>query len=176
MAFNITKAKMTEELMQTLARLYENPSASNKVFLRKHLFNMKMAEGGSVADHLNDFNTITSQLSFVGINFDEEIRALLILCSFPESWNSLVMAVSNYVLGTSTLKYDDMIGVILSEKIHWKSLGGSTSGSSLNAQSRGRTTERGSNSENCGKSRKFKREEVSIERTKRLLVLWETKA
>ena len=85
MAFNITKVKMIQELMQTLARLYEKPSASNKVFLMKHLFNMKMVEGGSIIDHLNEFNTITSQLSSMGVNFDEEIRALLILCSFPES-------------------------------------------------------------------------------------------
>ena len=49
--------------MKTLATLYENPSASNKVFLMKRLFNMKMAEGGSITDHLNDFNTITSQLA-----------------------------------------------------------------------------------------------------------------
>ena len=87
------------------------------------------------------------------VNFDEEIRALLILCSLPESWNGLVMAVSNFVLGSSTLKYDDVIGVILSEETRRKSSGGSTSGSALNAQSRGRTTERGSNSRNCGKSR-----------------------
>ena len=59
-AFNITKVKMIEELMQTLAKLYEKPFASNKVFLMKHLFNMKMVEGGSIADHLNEFNTITS--------------------------------------------------------------------------------------------------------------------
>ena len=84
-AFNITKAKTTEELMETLAKLYEKPSTSNKVFLMKHLFNMKMVEGGSIVDHLNEFNTITSQLSFVGVNFDEEIRALLILCSLLES-------------------------------------------------------------------------------------------
>ena len=58
--FNITKVKMMEELMETLAKLYENPSASNKVFLMKHLFNIKMAEGGSIVDHLNEFNTITS--------------------------------------------------------------------------------------------------------------------
>ena len=85
MAFNITKLKMIEELMQTLARLYEKPSTSNKVFLMRYLFNMKMVEGGSVVDHLNEFNTITSQLSSLGVNFDEEIRALFILCSFPES-------------------------------------------------------------------------------------------
>ena len=69
-AFNITKAKTIEDLMKTLSTLYEKPTASNKVFLMKHLFNMKMVEGGSVIDHLNEFSTITSQLSFVGINFD----------------------------------------------------------------------------------------------------------
>ena len=83
--------------MNTLGKLYEKPSASNKVFLMKHLFNMKMLEGRSVADHLNEFNTLTSQLSFVKVNFDDEVRDLLILCSFPESWNSLVMVVSKFV-------------------------------------------------------------------------------
>ena len=53
----------------------------------KRLFNMKMAEGGSIVDHLNDFNTITSQLSSMNVNFDEEIRALLVLFSFHKSWN-----------------------------------------------------------------------------------------
>ena len=46
-AFNISNETTTEGLMQTLAKLYEKPSASNKVFLMKHLFNMKMLEGGS---------------------------------------------------------------------------------------------------------------------------------
>ena len=153
MAFNITKAKTIEDLMKTLVTLYEKPSASNKVFLMKSLFNMKMTEGGSITDHLNDFNTITSQLSSMGINFDEEIRALLILCSLPKSWNGLVMAMSNSVPRSGNLKYDDVIGVILSEETHRKSSGGSTSGTALNAQSRGRMNERGSNSGNCGKSR-----------------------
>ena len=83
-SFNISKETTTEGLIQALAKLYEKPSASNKVFLMKRLFNMKMSEGGSVADHLNDFNTVTNQLSFVGIKFDDEVRALLFLCSLPE--------------------------------------------------------------------------------------------
>ena len=141
-AFNITKVKMTEELMETLAKFYEKPSASNKVFLMKHLFNMKMEEGRSVANHLNEFNIVTSQSSSMGINFDEEIRALLILCSLPESWNDLVMTVSNSISGSNTLKFDDVIGVILSEETRRKTSGGSTLGSHLNTQSRGRTNER----------------------------------
>ena len=59
-AFNITKEKTTKELMRNIEKLYEKPSTSNKVFLIKHLFNMKMVEGGSIKDHLNEFNTITS--------------------------------------------------------------------------------------------------------------------
>jgi hypothetical protein len=58
--FNISKEMTMEGLMKTLEKLYEKPLASNKVFLMKCLFNMKMSEGGFVVDHLNEFNMITS--------------------------------------------------------------------------------------------------------------------
>ena len=103
--------------MSALDKLYEKPSTSNKVCLMKRLFNMKMSEGGSLADHLNEFNTLTSQLSSVNMNFDDEVRDLLILCSLPESQNSLVMDVSNSVLSSNTLKFDDVVSVILSEEM-----------------------------------------------------------
>lgn len=46
-----------------------------------------------------------------------------------------------------------MIDVILSEETRRKNSSGFTSRSVLNAQSRGKTNERGINSKNCGKSR-----------------------
>ena len=58
LAFSISKEKTTEGVRSALDKLYEKPLASNKVFLMKRLFNMKMLEGGSVADHLNEFNTL----------------------------------------------------------------------------------------------------------------------
>ena len=60
---------------------------------------------------------VTNQLSSVGVNFDDEVRALLILCSFPKRWNGLVMVVSNFVFGSSSLKFDDVFSVILSEEM-----------------------------------------------------------
>ena len=63
--------------MTALAKLYEKPSASNKLFLIKHLFNMIMSKGGSVADYLYEFNMVINKLSYVGVNFDDEFRALL---------------------------------------------------------------------------------------------------
>jgi hypothetical protein len=123
MAFNISKEKTMKGLIDVLAKLYEKPSASNKVFLMKRLFNMKMSEAGFIADHLNEFNMVTNQLSSVKVDFDDEVRALLILCSLPERWNGLVMVVSNSISGSNTLKFDDVVGVILSEEMRRKSKG-----------------------------------------------------
>ena len=52
------------------------------------------------------------------------------------------MAMSNFFSRSNTLKYDDVIGVILSEEFRRKTLGGSTSGSALNAQRKDKTIER----------------------------------
>ena len=101
--------------MKILSSMYEKPLANNKVHLMKKLFNLKMVEGTSVAQHLNEFNTITNQLSFVEIDFDDEIRAVIVLASLPNSWEAMRMVVSNSA-GKSKLKYDDIRDLILSEE------------------------------------------------------------
>jgi hypothetical protein len=146
-AFNILKEKTTKGLMDVLAKLYEKPSTSNKVFIMKRLFNMKMSEGGSVADHLNEFNMVTNKLSSVKVDFDDEVRALLILCSLLESCNGLVMVVINSISGSNTLKFYDVVGVILSEEMQQKSTG-ETSRNVLNMENRGRQKDRGKGSRN----------------------------
>ena len=140
--------------MSALDKLYEKPQASNNVFLIKCLFNMKMSQGGFVVDHLNEFNTITSQLSSLKVNFDDEVRALLILCSFPERWNGLVMAVSKYVPGSNyTLRFDEVVGVILSKEMRRKNTS-ETLGNVLTMENMGRQRERGRILGNRSKSRK----------------------
>ena len=65
--------------MKALSGIYEKLLANNRVHLMKKLFNLKMAENTSVAQHLNEFNTIANQLSSVEIDFDDEIHALIVL-------------------------------------------------------------------------------------------------
>jgi hypothetical protein len=88
-AHNVVKEKATAGLMVALLSMHEKSSANNKVHLMKKLFNLKMAEGASVAQHLNEFNTITNQLSSVEIDFDDEICALIVLASLPNSWEAV---------------------------------------------------------------------------------------
>ena len=57
------------------------------------------------------------------------------------------MVVSNYVSGSNTLKFDDVVGVILSEEMRRKTTG-ETSGNVLNMENRGRKKDRGKGFEN----------------------------
>ncbi|GJT63858.1 multidrug resistance-associated protein 5, partial [Tanacetum coccineum] len=60
-AYNVVNEKTLYSLFKSLSNMYEKPSASNKVFLIRQLVNTKMKEGASVADHVNEFNSILSR-------------------------------------------------------------------------------------------------------------------
>ena len=121
-AHSIVKENTTVDLMKALSSMYEKPLANNKVHLMKKLFNLKMVEGTPVAHHLNEFNTITNQLSSVEIDFDDEICGLIVLASLPNSWEAMRMKVSNSI-EKSKLKYDDIQDLILSEEVHRRDAG-----------------------------------------------------
>ena len=94
---------------------------------------------------MNKFNTITNQLSSVESDFDDEIRALIILASLPNSWEAMRMAISNST-GKEKLKYNDIQDLILAKEICRKDASESSgSGSTLNLEIRGRGNDRNSN-------------------------------
>ena len=64
---NVSGEDTTKDLWEKLGNLYQFKSLVNKLFLRKKLYNLRMRDGDSVAEHLNAFNTVVSQLVFVEI-------------------------------------------------------------------------------------------------------------
>lgn len=151
-AHNVAKEKTTEGLMKVLSDMYEKPSANNKVFLMKKLFHLKMEEGGLVAAHVNEFNTIVNQLSSVEIEFDDEVRALILLASLPNSWEPMRAAVSNSV-GTQKLKFNDVRDRILAEEVRRIDSGETSTNSAFNVENRGRKPDRNNRSNGRSKSR-----------------------
>ena len=142
---NVVKEKTRADLMKALSGMYEKPLANNKVHLMKNLFNLKMTENVSFAQHLNKFNIITNQLSTVEIEFDDEIRALIVLASLPNSWEAMRMTVSNST-GKEKLKYNDIRDLVLAEEICKRDASETSgSGSALNLETRGRGNDRNSN-------------------------------
>ena len=68
---------------------YEKNTPSNKVFLMRKLFNLRMKENGSVAHHINDFESTFAQIHAQRMNLDDELKAIFLLCSLPASWDTV---------------------------------------------------------------------------------------
>nr|GEX34584.1 retrovirus-related Pol polyprotein from transposon TNT 1-94 [Tanacetum cinerariifolium] len=144
--YNIVNETTTYGVLKALSNMYEKPSASNKVFLIRQLVNTKMKEGMPVAVHINEFNSIISRLSSVEIKFEDEVQALLLLSSLPDSWSGTVTAVSS-ASGTTKLTFDSIRDLILNKDIRRRRSSGESSSSSslLHTESRGRRNDRGHN-------------------------------
>lgn len=123
--------------------MYEKPSAFNKVFLIRQLVNTRMRKGASVTSHVNDFNTIISRLLSVDIKFDDEVQALLLLSSLPESWSGSVTVISSST-GTTKLTFEGIRDFILGEDIRRKSTSESSS-ALLSIEGKGRRKEKENN-------------------------------
>ncbi|KHM99420.1 Retrovirus-related Pol polyprotein from transposon TNT 1-94, partial [Glycine soja] len=93
-AFNIVNEKTTAGLMKALSDMYEKSSTANKVYLMHQLFSLKMGE--------------------VQIKFEDEVKALILLSSLPDSWAATVTAVSSSTR-ENTLKLSNIRDLILSE-------------------------------------------------------------
>jgi hypothetical protein len=91
-----------------------------QVVSSKKLYHLRMEDGDSVTEHLNAFNTLVSQLGSVNIMLAEEDKCITLLCSFPDSWDNLVVAIGSTT--QSALKYEDVVSSLLSEEMRWKSM------------------------------------------------------
>jgi len=78
-----------------------------------------MKDGDLVTEHLNAFNTVVSQLASVDIKISDEDKCISLLCSLPNSWDSLVTAIGSNV---TTLHFDEIVSSLLTEEMRWKNM------------------------------------------------------
>jgi hypothetical protein len=73
-----------------------------------------MKDGDLVIENMNVFNTMVSQLLSIDINIFDEDKCIGLLCSLPDLWDSLVVAIRS---NTTTLSFDDVVSSLLSEEM-----------------------------------------------------------
>jgi hypothetical protein len=83
--FNIVEDMTTIGLWTKLEILYMTKNLSNKIFLKRQLYNLRMKEGTKIVDHLNVFNTLICQLTSMEVRFEDEDKVVTLPCSLPES-------------------------------------------------------------------------------------------
>jgi hypothetical protein len=84
-------------------------SLMNKLYLRQRLYNLKMAEGLDLSQHINIFNQIINNLKRVDVKFKDEDKALMLLNSLLTS-STYENMVTTLTWGKETLELEDVIG------------------------------------------------------------------
>jgi hypothetical protein len=111
---NVLGEYSAKKMWEKLGSLYQSKSMVNKLFPRKKLYLLGMSEDSLVIDHLNSFNTIISKLSSMDLKITEEEKCISVLCSFPDSWDNLVMAIGS---NSTTLVLEYMVAYLMSEEM-----------------------------------------------------------
>ena len=77
--YNVMDEKTITGLWSKLEILYMAKSLSNKLYLKKQIYRLRMKEGTTVLEHLNFFNKVIGELPTVDVKIDEEDKALILL-------------------------------------------------------------------------------------------------
>ncbi|GJX66453.1 hypothetical protein Tco_0300796 [Tanacetum coccineum] len=112
---SIEEKKTGKDIWDHLARLYEARSLHNKIFLKRKLYAIRMMESTSVTEHVNNLNTLFSQLTSLDCKIDPQERAEILLPSLPDSYNHVIINLTSNVL-TDCLVFDDVAASILEEE------------------------------------------------------------
>ena len=87
--YNVMDKKTAIGLWSRLETLYMTKSLSNKLYLKKQLYRLRMKEGTKILEHLNFSNKVINELLDVDVKVDKEDKALF-LSSLPQSYDHIV--------------------------------------------------------------------------------------
>ncbi|KAG2399616.1 Retrovirus-related Pol polyprotein from transposon TNT 1-94 Protease [Vigna angularis] len=153
---SIAEKKTAKEIWDTLIKLYEVKSLHTRIFLKRKLYTLRMSEFTPVTEHINNLNTLFAQLTASDFNIVENERAELLLQSLPDSYDQLIINITNNNI-VGRLSFEDVAGAILEEESRRKNKEDRTESSKqveALTMMRGRSTERGSSgSQNHGRSK-----------------------
>lgn len=90
---HIRNATNAKEAWTALQAYHQKASLTNQVFLFKKIFSMKLSENGDMEKHLNAMLNSVDQLAALGETLKDKMIIALILCSLPESYNTLITAL-----------------------------------------------------------------------------------
>ena len=78
---------------RALSEQFQRRTWANKLELKRKLFSLRLAEGGSVQDHIKLMTEICDELSAIGERVSDEDRVVYLLASLPDSYSVLVTAL-----------------------------------------------------------------------------------
>jgi len=97
--------KTTAGLWCRLESLYMMKSLSNKLFMKKQLYSLRMKQCTSILQHLNTFNKILNDLLALEVKLEKEHKALLLFSFLSLSYDHLATII---MYGKKTLELENV--------------------------------------------------------------------
>ncbi|KAH9658076.1 Integrase catalytic domain-containing protein [Citrus sinensis] len=89
----VAKEKTVAGLWAKLEQLYMTKSLANRLYIKKKMFSLRMIEGASLDEHIDEFNKVCDELETIDEGLSDESKALLLISSLPKSYEHFVDAL-----------------------------------------------------------------------------------
>lgn len=140
---HVIEEKKADVLWKKLSTMYEIKAPVNKVPAIKKLMRLIYNENQSMSKHLSNFQDMVNQLASAKITFEDEILALLLMGTLPDSFETLVITLSNSAPG-GKISLESVKEALMNEEVRRKEkyIASSSSGAYV-SQNRGRSKNHG---------------------------------
>ena len=82
-------------LWEKIGIMFENKNVVNRVSVFRKIVRLRYQDGSSMAEHINAFHGLMNQTTALEVPLADEVFALLLLGSLPDSWEMLVVTLGN---------------------------------------------------------------------------------
>ena len=101
----------------TVKSLYETSGNARKLLLKSKLYNLKLEEGGSVAEFLKEVKDISNQLIAIGETVSNDEIVEHVLNALPESYEHFVSSIG---LRDRLPDVTTLTGLLLHDEAQWE--------------------------------------------------------
>ena len=75
--------------------MLENKNVVNRVSVFRKIVRLRYQDGSSMGEHMNAFQGLINQTTSLEVPLANEVLALLLFGSLPDSWETLVVTLGN---------------------------------------------------------------------------------
>ncbi|KAH9679832.1 hypothetical protein KPL71_026291 [Citrus sinensis] len=110
----VAKERTVAGLWAKLENLYMTKSLANRLYIKRKMFSLKMIEGASLNEHIDEFNKVCDEPETINEGLSDESKALLLISSLPKSYEHFVDAL---LYGRQTLSLEEVKSALGTKKL-----------------------------------------------------------
>lgn len=111
---HIRGTKTAKAAWEKICSVFEQKGLATQIFLRRKLINLKFVDSEPMQNHINKIRELADQLDSIGDTVKDKELAIIVLCSLPERYDSLILSLE--ARSPSDLTFDFVAGRLLAEE------------------------------------------------------------